>query len=293
MQNLITKQKSFQFDNMTYEERIRAAYPGFSKSFIRLADFILDSYLEAAFMTATELGHAVNVDATTVVRFSQQLGYAGYPELLREIRDKIKSQLLSQPQNAANADSIEGVLESAMSELDSLFEQTRRLLEPNKIFILLEYIRQSDKIVLIPDAHARPAAYTLRNIFERGQFQVSQSETGAMDLARTLRNANEKTLLIALETGAESGHIAAALREAQQAGIRTSAILSAASLPCAQTAELVLFAHSQPTLEMGVMLLNAIAYAIGHALRWRFPERYSGADQKVDDLVARIQEPVA
>ena len=71
---------------MTYEERIREAYPHLSKSFARLADFILDSYLETAFMTATELGHAVNVDATTVVRFSQQLGYAGYPELLREIQ---------------------------------------------------------------------------------------------------------------------------------------------------------------------------------------------------------------
>ncbi len=278
---------------MNYEERIRAAYPGFSKSFIRLADFILDSYLEAAFMTATELGHAVNVDATTVVRFSQQLGYAGYPELLREIRDKIKSQLLAQPQNAAQEDSIEAVIQSAMSELDSLFEQTRRLLDPHKIFKLLEFIRQSNRVVLIPDTHARPAAYTLRNIFERGRFQVSQSETGAMDLARTLRNSGPKTLLIALETGAESGHIASALREARQSGIRTAAILGAASLPCAQTAELVLFAHSQPTLEMGVMLLNAIAYAVGQALRWRFPERYSDADQKVEDLVARIQEPVA
>jgi DNA-binding MurR/RpiR family transcriptional regulator len=293
MQNLITKQKSWRYDFMTYEERIRAAYPSFSKSFVRLADFILDSYLEAAFMTATELGHAVNVDATTVVRFSQQLGYAGYPELLREIRDKIKSQLLAQPQNATNADSIEGVLQSAMKELDSLFEQTRKLLEPEKIYKLLDYVQRAEKVILIPDTHARPAAYTLRNIFERGRFQVSQSETGAMDLARTLRNADSNTLLIALETGAESSHIAAALREARESGIHTAAILGAASLPCAQTAELVLFAHSQPTLEMGVMLLNAIAYAVGHALRWRFPERYNGADQKVDDLVARIQEPVA
>jgi len=274
---------------MTYEERIRAAYPKFSKSFTRLADFILDSYLEAAFMTATELGHVVNVDATTVVRFSQQLGYAGYPELLREIRDKIKQQLLAQPQRSANADTIEGVLASAMEELDSLFEQTRRLLEPEKIHRLLELIEGTEKVILVPDSHARPAAYTLRNNFERGRFDVIQSEAGALDLARVIRMADDKTLIIALETGVERVHIASALEEARRTGVRTAAILGAASLPCAQTAELVLFAHSQPTLETGVMLLNAIAYAVGQALRWRFPERYAGADQTVEALAARIQ----
>ncbi len=72
---------------MTYEERIRQERSDMSKSFARLADYLLDSYIEASFMTASELAHALNLDAATVVRFSQHLGYKGYPELLREIRD--------------------------------------------------------------------------------------------------------------------------------------------------------------------------------------------------------------
>jgi DNA-binding MurR/RpiR family transcriptional regulator len=52
-----------------------------SKSFARLADFLLDSYVEASFMTASELAQELNLDAATVVRFSQQLGYSGYPKL--------------------------------------------------------------------------------------------------------------------------------------------------------------------------------------------------------------------
>ena len=67
---------------MTYEDRIRKERPGMSKSFAKLADFLLDSYIEAAFMTASELAHELNLDAATVVRFSQHLGYKGYPELL-------------------------------------------------------------------------------------------------------------------------------------------------------------------------------------------------------------------
>ena len=61
----------------TYESRIRRARPGLSPSFIRLADFLLDSYAHAAFLTATELAHVLDVDPATVVRFSQQLGYRG------------------------------------------------------------------------------------------------------------------------------------------------------------------------------------------------------------------------
>ena len=79
---------------MTYEERIRGERPDMSKSFAKLADFLLDSYVEAAFMTASELAHALNLDAATVVRFSQHLGYDGFPKLQREIRQRVKDDLL-------------------------------------------------------------------------------------------------------------------------------------------------------------------------------------------------------
>ena len=79
---------------MLYEDRIRRERPEMSKSFAKLADFLLNSYIEAAFMTASELAHALDLDAATVVRFSQFLGYSGFPELQREIRSRVKNDLL-------------------------------------------------------------------------------------------------------------------------------------------------------------------------------------------------------
>ena len=61
---------------MSYEDAIRQERSQMSKSFAKLADFLLDSYVEAAFMTASELAQALNLDAATVVRFSQHLGYS-------------------------------------------------------------------------------------------------------------------------------------------------------------------------------------------------------------------------
>ena len=46
---------------LTYEDRIRRERPNMSKSFAKLGDFLLDSYVEAAFMTASELAHALKI----------------------------------------------------------------------------------------------------------------------------------------------------------------------------------------------------------------------------------------
>ena len=274
---------------MNYEERIRNAYPSFSKSFARLADFLLDSYLEAAFMTATELGHAINVDATTVVRFSQQLGYTGYPELLREIRDKIKSQLIAQPQNSDTADSISGVVETTMAELDSIFEQTRRLLDPAIVESLVNEIGKARKIVLLPDHQSLEAVRTLQSALERGGFLVMVSDPGLFDLARSIRLAGKEDLYIGFQTLPESDQIAAALREARSSGAATAAILGGASFSSAQEAALKLFAYAQPSNVLTAMILNAISYTIGESVRWQFAARYEGSDKNIQQLAARIK----
>src|SRR5690242_1719672 len=68
-----------------FREQIRKHYDHLSRSYRRVADFILSDYRTAAFMTAAALADAVDVDTTTVVRFAQRLGYPGYPELIEDI----------------------------------------------------------------------------------------------------------------------------------------------------------------------------------------------------------------
>ena len=275
---------------MNYEERIREAYPSFSKSFARLADYLLDSYLEAAFMTATELGHAINVDATTVVRFSQQLGYSGYPELLREIRDKIKSQLLAQPGSVDDEDSIAGVVETTMGELDSIFEQTRKLLDPNVVEELVRQVGRAKKIVLLPDSQAREAARTLQSALERGGFLVLVSDPGLFELARIVRLAEKDDLYIGFQTLSENDHVAAALKAVRTGGTSTAAILGGASFSSAQEAAMKLFAYAQPSNVLTAMILNAISYTIGEALRWQYSDRYTGADRSIHQIAGKIMK---
>ena len=70
-----------------FREQIRKHYDHLSRSYRRVADFILSDYRTAAFMTAAALADAVDVDTTTVVRFAQRLGYPGFPELIEDIQE--------------------------------------------------------------------------------------------------------------------------------------------------------------------------------------------------------------
>src|SRR5512133_146291 len=110
---------------LTYEDRIRQERSNMSKSFAKLADFLLDSYVEAAFMTASELAHALNLDAATVVRFSQHLGYDGFPKLQREIRQRVKNDLLIRPGQADVSKSIPGLATNALRDISQALERTR------------------------------------------------------------------------------------------------------------------------------------------------------------------------
>lgn len=74
---------------------VRAGMDGFSKGQKRIANFILDNYDKAAFMTAAKLGQTAQVSESTVVRFAAELGYEGYPEMQKALQAMIRGRLTS------------------------------------------------------------------------------------------------------------------------------------------------------------------------------------------------------
>ncbi len=75
--------------------KMKSMYQGFSKSQKRISDFIQNHYDKAAYMTAAKLGEEVGVSESTVVRFASEMGYDGYPDFQRDLREIIKNKLTS------------------------------------------------------------------------------------------------------------------------------------------------------------------------------------------------------
>ena len=275
---------------MTYEERIRRDRPAMSKSFAKLADFLLDSYIKASFMTASELAHALNLDAATVVRFSQHLGYKGYPELLREIRDKVRRNLLYRPQETQEPDTLHAVVTSAMDSLRNDLDQMRLMLDIDSVEKLVTAIDKARRIILLVESPAQPAAYNLVYFLEQGGFPIYIARPGVIDFARTVHTASHQDLLLAIDVTGQLPFIARSLAEAKARNIPTAAIVGAASLPTARSADVVLAASEHPSPTSGMIVISAIIYILVEALHWSFSQRFSGAEQAIAELVDRIQE---
>ncbi|MGI6093794.1 MAG: MurR/RpiR family transcriptional regulator [Lachnospiraceae bacterium] len=75
--------------------RINTLYGDCSKGQKKLADYIMDNYDKAVFLTAAKLGKVVGVSESTVVRFAIFLGYKGYPEFQKALEELVRNRLNS------------------------------------------------------------------------------------------------------------------------------------------------------------------------------------------------------
>src|SRR3979411_1059425 len=73
-------------------ERVAARLTDLSPTERRVASFLVEHAEEAAFVSAAEMAGQLGTSDATVVRTVQSLGYAGLPELKRELVNALKSR---------------------------------------------------------------------------------------------------------------------------------------------------------------------------------------------------------
>src|SRR5436190_18385269 len=76
--------------HQTLSVYIADRFDEFSRSQKDVAQYIVDHLDEAAFQTAEALARRANTSSSTVVRFSQALGFEGFPELQQAARDEYR-----------------------------------------------------------------------------------------------------------------------------------------------------------------------------------------------------------
>ncbi len=104
-------------------EIITENYEGLSRSHQRVADFILQHYDRAVYMTARKIALNLGISESTVVRFATSLGYSGYPafqEHLRESSQQVMSTRLKLSQNLEAQDQYTVLINSLKRDIKDL-----------------------------------------------------------------------------------------------------------------------------------------------------------------------------
>ena len=243
-----------------------------SKGHKKIADYILEHYDKAAFMTAAALGEVVGVSESTVVRFASENGWKGYPELQKYLQEMIRSHLTSvQRLQAADVKlgSLSGdkVLETTMAADAEMIRRTLEQTSREDFFAVVNAIGKADRIYIQGSRSSAALANVLAlylNILHPGVVYLDAFS--ASQTFEQLLRINENDMCIAISFPRYSKRTINALRFARDRGACAVAITDTAHSPIAQLSQHVLLAACDAvsfvdSLVAPLSLINALLAA--------------------------------
>jgi len=222
-----------------FRTRIRENFDRLTPSFKRLGEYLLDNYFDAAFMTASQLANRLDIDPATVVRFSQRLGYRGYPELLSDVRTAVRNELdqvyKANVQEGSALDVMLKVMEAEKSNLDNMESQlTNEALE--SLFGALE---SAKRILIVSQWAALNLAGLFNMLLRSAGMEAVVVEASASSAMTALHDVGEGDVVISLSLADVGPDMGTAIQFAREKGAKTFAVATWGSASAARPAEVV------------------------------------------------------
>ncbi len=267
------------------ETRISAASPKLSDSRRKLAKFVLDNTMFAAFASASELGEQVGVSTATVIRFCQNLGYDGYPDFQLELRASIPTYLRAvQRLEKGDGKVTDEVGFGRVFELDSQnIRRTAEALAPERFDAAVAALsRASDILIVGSGISAAPAVYFSHLLTTMG-LNARAATSGGIPLATELVKLRSSSVLVAISVWRYIAETVLAMDRAAQAGSTRIAISDSPVSPLATRADYAFHtvtlgaAHSR-SITAAMTLVNAFIVALADAR----PEETAQALRAID-----------
>lgn len=242
----------------------------FSKGQRKIANFILESYDKAAFMTASRLGQKVGVSESTVVRFAFELGYDGYPDMQRSLQKMIRNRLTTVQRievtndRLGDQDLLSMVLQSDIEKI----RQTLEELDRDSFYSAVDAIVSARKIYIIGVRSSASIAVFLHFYFNLiFDNVVLVSANTASETFESLLRVGEGDAVIGISFPRYSSRTVQALSFARDRGATTIAITDSETSPLVPISRYTLMARSDmasfvDSLVAPLSLVNALLVAV-------------------------------
>ncbi|MGN0791963.1 MAG: MurR/RpiR family transcriptional regulator [Christensenellales bacterium] len=249
--------------------RINANFSSFSKGQRLLANYIVENYDKAAFITASRMGRTVGVSESTVVRFAYALGYDGYPELQRSLQEMIRNRLTTVQRIQLTSDLeqdevLSTVLKADIGNIRSTIESVDTAVFNSVIDDMLAVRR----VYIVGIKSAAPLAqflgYYLNFILDDIMIVTSMQS----DVYESMLRIGREDMCVGISFPRYSARTVDALKFAKDRGARVTAITDSMFSPIAELADSVLIARSDmasfaDSLVAPLSLINAIIVGAG------------------------------
>lgn len=251
--------------------KIHEKFPHFSKGQKLIANYIINHYDKAAFMTAAKLGDVVGVSESTVVRFAVELGFEGYPKLQKVLQELIKSKLTSVQRievtsSRINEDDIlKSVLQSDMEKIKITMEEIDQESFNNVVQSLLD----ARKIYILGVRSSAPLASFLGFYFNLIFDNIRLVHTTSVsEMFEQIINVSKGDVVIGISFPRYSKRTIKAMQFVKSQGATVVAITDSMQSPLSTYADHCLISRSDMTsfvdsLVAPLSVINALIVAIG------------------------------
>ena len=249
---------------------IQSNMGAFSKGQKLIANFILNSYDKAAFMTASKLGKTVNVSESTVVRFAAELGYDGYPAMQKALQEMIRNKLTAVQRievsndRIGNHDILSMVLQSDIEKIRMTLEEADREAFGHTVDTILDAKRIYILGVRSAAAIASFLGFYFNLIFENVTLV---NTTSASEIFEQLLRVKKGDVVIGVSFPRYSKRTVKAMEFAHDRGASVVAITDSVTSPLAAIADHALLAKSDmasfvDSLVAPLSMVNALIVAV-------------------------------
>jgi DNA-binding MurR/RpiR family transcriptional regulator len=261
---------------------IQSRFDDCSRSQKDVAQYIVDHLDEAAFQTAEELARRANTSSSTVVRFSQALGFEGFPELQAAAREEYR-RAHARPVQGAIAPSTAPLFALDQNEFeDSLaadhvnVEDTARKLSRSAVEEAIDAISDAEKVLIAgTDQMAFFASY-LRHLLMLLDLRADIVASPSQEALSRLGRIDAETLLIGLSAGRPHPLVVRAMKLARHRKARTMAITDATLSEVAKLAQIKLYYSSNsPAYVRSHTALLSVIQALAYGVYARDAAQYA------------------
>lgn len=248
------------------ERKFAGAQPRLGPQRQKLVRSILDHSEETCFLSSRELARKYDVDAATIVRSVQALGYKGFADFSMDLRRHFISRLT--PYTALKAatrekrsvqDHIDHTLDKAVQNMNDL----RANLNRAQVIALARTIHNSRQIMVVGLDLAASLAYHLAYSLTALGFRAEAATGSEGTVQHKVRLMTRKDLLIGISFGQCLRVTVEAIQRARKLGVPTFGITDSETTPVARYSHHYLLA---PTISPSFLVSYAAPMALVNAI---------------------------
>jgi DNA-binding MurR/RpiR family transcriptional regulator len=259
--------------HQTLSAYISSRFDQFSRSQKDVAQYVVDHLDEVAFHTAEELARRANTSSSTVVRFSQALGFEGFPELQEAAREEYRHHhRRADPANGTTAAEPlfsldQSPFESAVAADHVNVEETARKVSRSQVDAAIEAVATHEKVLIAgTDQMAFFASY-MRHLLMLLDIRAEIAASPSQEALSRLGRIDADTLVVGLSAGRPHPLVVRAMKIARHRKAATLAIVDATLSEVSKLADRTLYYSSNSPAfvrsHTGLLsILQALAYGV-------------------------------